>query len=134
MWIIFLFFYFKNNIICHSFNKRYCLILSSPSKLKHNFPDVVSMKKVASLLYPSLSCKVSCLALTFDSCFSLKKNWHGFNFIRRNPTFRLITERWKNEERKMSERRITEMYFLKLKWILLHQGLISITISDSKIL
>ena len=29
--------YFRNNIICGSFYQRYCLILPSPSKLKHDF-------------------------------------------------------------------------------------------------
>jgi hypothetical protein len=51
------------------------LILLSPSKLSHDFPHVISIKKVASLMYPS--CKVSFLSLTFYSCFSIKKkNWH----------------------------------------------------------
>jgi hypothetical protein len=49
------------------------LILPWTLKLRHDFPHVIFIKKVASLLYPSLSCKVSCLALTFDSYFSLKK-------------------------------------------------------------
>jgi hypothetical protein len=53
------------------------LFLPSPSTLRHDFPHVISIKKVASLLYPSLSCKVSCLALTFDSYFSLKKTDMG---------------------------------------------------------
>jgi hypothetical protein len=34
--------YFRNNIICVSFYQRYCLILPSPSKLKHDFPHVMS--------------------------------------------------------------------------------------------
>jgi len=29
--------YFKNNIICGSFYQRYSLILSLPSKLRHDF-------------------------------------------------------------------------------------------------
>jgi hypothetical protein len=45
------------------------LILLSPSKLSHDFPHVISIKKVASLMYPS--CKVSFLSLTFYSCFSI---------------------------------------------------------------
>jgi hypothetical protein len=61
--------YFTNIIICSSFYQRYCLILPSPSKLKHNFPHFISIKKVASLPYPSSSCKVSFLAVTFYSCF-----------------------------------------------------------------
>jgi len=69
--------YFRNNIICGSFYQRYWLFLPSPSTLRHDFPHVISIKKVASLLYPSLSCKVSCLALTFDSYFSLKKTDMG---------------------------------------------------------
>jgi len=51
--------YFRNNIICGSFYQRYRLILPSPSKLRHDFPHVISIKKVARLPYPSLSCKVS---------------------------------------------------------------------------
>ena len=62
--------YFRNNIICGSFYQRYSLILPSLSKWRHDFLHVISIKKVASLLYPSLSCKVSYLALTFDSYFS----------------------------------------------------------------
>jgi len=82
----------RNNIICGSFYQRYSLILPSPSKLRHDFPQVISKKKVASLLYPSLSFKVSCLVLTFDLyLLKKKKNRHGFNFIRRNTSFRLIT-------------------------------------------
>jgi hypothetical protein len=49
------------------------LILPSPSKLRHDFPQVISKKKVASLLYPSLSFKVSCLVLTFDLYLFKKK-------------------------------------------------------------
>jgi len=52
--------YFRNNIICGSFYQRCCLILPLPSKLRHAFPYVIFIKKVASLPYPSLSCKVSC--------------------------------------------------------------------------
>ena len=63
----------RNNIICGSFYQRYSLILPSPSKLRHDFPQVISIKKVASLLYPSLSFKVSCLVLTFDSYLFKKK-------------------------------------------------------------
>ena len=62
--------YSRNNIICGSFYQRYSLILPLPSKLRHDFLHVICIKKVASLLYPSLSCKVSYLALTFDSYFS----------------------------------------------------------------
>jgi len=63
----------RNNIICGSFYQRYSLILPSPSKLRHDFPQVISKKKVASLLYPSLSFKVSCLVLTFDLYLFKKK-------------------------------------------------------------
>jgi len=63
----------RNNIICGSFYQRYSLILPSPSKLRHDFPQVISIKKVASLLYPSLSFKVSCLVLSFDSYLFKKK-------------------------------------------------------------
>ena len=59
--------YFRNNIICGSFYQRFSLIFPSPSKLRHDFLHFISIKKVASLLYPSLSCKVSYLAWTFDS-------------------------------------------------------------------
>ena len=52
--------YFRNNIICGLFYQRYSLILPSPSKLRHDFSHVISIKKVASLL-------VMKVALTFDS-------------------------------------------------------------------
>ena len=67
--------YFTNIIICGSFYQRHCLILPSPLKLKHNFPQVnyFQKTKVESLPYPSSSCKVSFLAVTFYSCFFFKK-------------------------------------------------------------
>jgi hypothetical protein len=68
---------FRNNIICGSFYQQYCFILPSLSKLRHDFPHVIPIKKVASLLYPSLSGKASCLALTFDSYFFLKETDMG---------------------------------------------------------
>jgi len=79
--------FFRNIIICDLFYQWYCLILPSSSKLRHDFPHVISIKKVASLMYPSLSCKVSFLALTFYSFFSLKKKVTLGYFIRRIQVF-----------------------------------------------
>jgi hypothetical protein len=78
--------YFRNNIICGSFYQRYCLILPFKTWFSTHYFHKESSKSSISVIV--MQSELPSVNLWF--IFFLKKNWHGFNFIRRNTSFWLI--------------------------------------------